>query len=142
MREILASQELEYDLDPDWQSPPSAPALEPKPTMPYQPAHSRLLETVDYDPAGLDQLTAPAVEHTAPTPFAASAPPDRLSLPDLIDAGFASFRSKNYAAAIAQWEQASKLDPGNRTLHYNVKQAQAKLAAQDKPFATRAASQG
>lgn len=137
LRELLASEEVDYALPSEdlpeatgKASPEPEPEPEPqaKPDPPRGSSFDRLSETVDYDPSGLRQLT---LDNTVPAyPAAAPLPETRRSATELAEDGFVCFRLKDYAGAVDNWEAAKALDPGNKTLNYNLKLAHARLAGQ------------
>jgi len=140
LRELLASQEIDFEATPERKGQDS-PFAEAKPE-PQSPMAQRLRETVDYDLDALHQFRV--AEPAAPKAAAAPAPqpPTRLNVGELMEEGFACFRQKDYEGAVRHWEQAKSAGPDNKTLHYNLKLAHARLAGQERPSAFRAARSG
>lgn len=146
LREILASETTDFDAPAGWDSHEGKgqtsavreSAVAAAVQTPIEDGfRARLLETVDFDIAGLERLALRTKPDPQPSqveaPTAQPAPVLPLPAPrslksatDLIESGFESFRKKDFAAAIELWTKALALDPDNRTLNYNLKLAQSK----------------
>ncbi|MBL8178778.1 MAG: DUF4388 domain-containing protein [Bryobacterales bacterium] len=147
LRELLASQEVEYEAEAEETT--EAPLAKPGISMKAEPARNavaeRLQETVEYD---LDALRSFHVAETRAAaepvrkPAPAEPPRPKLSGAELMEAGFACFRQKDYEGAVRYWEEARRTDPDNKTLTYNLKLAQGKMAGQPRPASFRAAGSG
>lgn len=134
LRDLLAAQEIEFAVAAEVRETP-APETPMKPQAAPNAVALRLMETVDYDLGASRQFQAEtAAVSPAPQPA-----PVRVNAAELIEEGFACYRQKDYEGAVRFWEQAKSAGPDNKTLNYNLKLAQAKLAAQGRPFAFRAA---
>ncbi|MBS1828592.1 MAG: hypothetical protein JST93_25025 [Acidobacteria bacterium] len=124
MRELLASEEVDYAPPAEAAEEPAAPQPEP----PQNPTAHRLSETVDYDPSALRQFTV----NDAAVPVVHPPPPAR-SAAELAEDGFVCFRLKDYAGAIRDWEASIAIDATNKNLNYNLKLAYARLAGNTRP---------
>lgn len=129
LREILAAEVVDYEALMAMAPPRAGQAREPAPTALRKSGADRLQETMEFD---LDALLQFTVGESARPDTAPPISLPQLSASELLDAGFACFRKNDYAGAVRHWEDAKRLDPGNRTLHYNLKLAHGRLAGENR----------
>jgi hypothetical protein len=130
LREILAAEVVDYEALMASVPASTENSGESTPMTPRKPGADRIQETMEFDLDALLQFTM------AESGQSGAAPPislPRLSASELLDMGFACFAQKDYAGAVRHWEEAERHDPGNRTLHYNLKLARARLAGESRP---------
>ncbi|MDX1984396.1 MAG: protein kinase [Bryobacteraceae bacterium] len=115
-----------YAVEPAEPAPaPPPPALMRRPSLREMLAN----EVIDFEPSRLASF-APEPS-PAPVKKVAEPPPavngDDYS--ELLDAGFAAFRSGDFLRAKQLWQRARAIDSSNRTVDYNLRVVERKLAA-------------
>lgn len=118
-----------YAVEPAEPEPAPAP---PPPAPMRRPSLREMLanEVIDFEPSRL----ASFAPEPSPVPAAkkVAEPPPAVNGDDygeLLDAGFDAFRSGDFLRAKQLWQRARTIDSSNRTVEYNLRVVERKLAA-------------
>jgi hypothetical protein len=95
------------------------------------------MRRVDEEQAGIQSQREPRASSDRPTTTARTASPDATAqapagspITKLVDEGFAAIRARDLETARRKWEEASKLDPDNRTIQLNLRRLERILERQ------------